>query len=90
MHAKIKSIDIGTEKLVRAEDQESNVSTIEITVTKTGSKQPLGKQIRFPVSFAALYPLLRCLFYFKFRIVKSPSGISDRYKKYGALVEYSW
>ena len=38
MHAKIKSIDIGTEKLVRAEDQESNVSTIEITMTKTGSK----------------------------------------------------
>ena len=34
----IKSIDIGTEKLFRAEGQESNVSTIEITVTKTGSK----------------------------------------------------
>jgi DNA-binding protein Alba len=38
MHAKIKSIDIGTEKQVNAEGQESNVSTIEITVTKTGSK----------------------------------------------------
>ena len=34
----IKSIDIGTERLVRAEGQESNVSTIEITVTKAGSK----------------------------------------------------
>ncbi len=34
----IKNIDIGTEKLVRAEGQESNVSTIEITVAKAGSK----------------------------------------------------
>ena len=35
---KIKSIDIGTEEMVRAEGQRSNVSTIEITVAKTGSK----------------------------------------------------
>jgi len=34
----IKKIDIGTEELVRAEGQRSNVSTIEITVAKTGSK----------------------------------------------------
>jgi len=34
----IKSIDIGTEKLFRTDGQESNVSTIEIIVTKTGSK----------------------------------------------------
>jgi hypothetical protein len=38
MDLEIKSIDIGTERLVRAERQESNVSTIEITVTKAGSK----------------------------------------------------
>ena len=35
---KIKSIDIGTEELVRDEGQKSNVSTIEITVAKAGSK----------------------------------------------------
>jgi len=34
----IKKIDIGTEELVRAEGQKSNVSTIEITVAKAGSK----------------------------------------------------
>ena len=34
----IKNIDIGTEKLVRAEGQKSNVSTIEITVAKAESK----------------------------------------------------
>jgi DNA-binding protein len=34
----IKNIDIGTEELVRAEGQKSNVSTIEITVAKVGSK----------------------------------------------------
>ena len=34
----IKNIDIGTEELVRAEGQKSNVSTIEITVAKAGSK----------------------------------------------------
>jgi DNA-binding protein len=34
----IKNIAIGTERLVRTEGQESNVSTIEITVTKAGSK----------------------------------------------------
>lgn len=34
----IKNIAIGTEQLVRAEGQKSNVSTIEITVTKAGSK----------------------------------------------------
>ena len=34
----IKNIAIGTEKLVRAEGQESNVSTFEITVAKAGSK----------------------------------------------------
>ena len=34
----IKNIDIGTEEFVRAEGQKSNVSTIEITVAKAGSK----------------------------------------------------
>ena len=34
----IKNIDIGTEELVRAEGQKSNVSTIEITVAKAESK----------------------------------------------------
>jgi len=34
----VKNIDIGTEELVRDEGRKSNVSTIEITVTKTGSK----------------------------------------------------
>jgi len=35
----VKKIDIGTEELVRAEGgRKSNVSTIEITVTKAGSK----------------------------------------------------
>jgi len=34
----VKNIDIGTEELVRAEGRKSNVSTIEITVTKAGSK----------------------------------------------------
>ena len=37
----IKDIDIGTEELVRAEGgQKSNISTIEITVTKAKTKQP--------------------------------------------------
>ena len=37
----IKSIDISTEELVRAEGgQKSNVSTIEITITKAKTKQP--------------------------------------------------
>jgi len=35
---KVKTIDIGTEEMVRAEGQRSNVSTIEITVAKAGSK----------------------------------------------------
>jgi len=34
----VKNIDIGTEELVRAEGRKSNVSTIEITVTKVESK----------------------------------------------------
>lgn len=34
----VKSIAIGTEELVRAEGQKSNVSTLEITVAKAGSK----------------------------------------------------
>jgi len=34
----IKNIDIGTEELVGVEGQKSNVSTIEITVAKVGSK----------------------------------------------------
>jgi len=34
----IKNIDIGTEELVRAEGQKSNVSTIEITMAKAKSK----------------------------------------------------
>lgn len=34
----VKGIDIGTQELTRAEGQRSNVSTIEITVAKTGSK----------------------------------------------------
>jgi len=34
----IKSIEIGTEELIREEGQKSNVSTFEITVAKTGSK----------------------------------------------------
>jgi DNA-binding protein len=37
----MKSIDISTEELVRAEGgQKSNISTIEITVTKAEAKQP--------------------------------------------------
>jgi len=37
----IKDIDIGTEELVRVEGgQKSNISTIEITVTKAKTKQP--------------------------------------------------
>jgi DNA-binding protein len=37
----IKSIDIGTEELFRAEGgQKSNISTMEITVTKAKPKQP--------------------------------------------------
>jgi len=34
----IKSIEIGTEEMVRPEGQRANVSTIEITVTKAESK----------------------------------------------------
>lgn len=34
----VKKIDIDTEELVRVEGRRSNVSTIEITVTKAGSK----------------------------------------------------
>ena len=34
----VKKIDIGTEEMVRAEGRKSNVSTIEITVAKAGSK----------------------------------------------------
>jgi len=34
----VKSIDIGTEEMVREEGQRSNVSTMEITVAKVGSK----------------------------------------------------
>lgn len=34
----VKNIDIDTEELVRAEGRKSNVSTIEITVAKAGSK----------------------------------------------------
>jgi len=34
----VKSINIGTEEMVREEGQRSNVSTIEITVAKAGSK----------------------------------------------------
>jgi DNA-binding protein len=36
----IKRIDISTEELARADGQKSNVSTMEITVAKSGSKQP--------------------------------------------------
>jgi DNA-binding protein len=36
----VKRIDISTEELVRAEGQKSNVSTIEIVVSKAESKQP--------------------------------------------------
>jgi len=37
----VKRLDIGTEELVRAEGgQKSNISTIEITVTKAKIKQP--------------------------------------------------
>ena len=36
----IESIEISTEELLRIEGQHSNVSTIEITVAKTKSKQP--------------------------------------------------
>ncbi len=36
----IKRIDINTEELFRAEGQKSNVSTIEIAVSKAESKQP--------------------------------------------------
>ena len=36
----IKRIDISTEELFRAEGQKSNVSTIEIAVSKAESKQP--------------------------------------------------
>jgi DNA-binding protein len=39
----IKRIDISTEELVRAEGQKSNVSTIEIAVSKAESKQPQEK-----------------------------------------------
>jgi DNA-binding protein len=39
----IKSIDINTEELVRAEGQKSNVSTIEISISKAESKQPKEK-----------------------------------------------
>jgi DNA-binding protein len=35
----IKRIDINTEELVRAEGQKSNISTMEITVTKAEPKQ---------------------------------------------------
>ncbi|MCW4015758.1 MAG: DNA-binding protein Alba [Candidatus Bathyarchaeota archaeon] len=36
----IKSIEINTEELFRVEGQQSNVSTIEITVAKANSKPP--------------------------------------------------
>ncbi|UCC59138.1 MAG: DNA-binding protein Alba [Candidatus Bathyarchaeum sp.] len=36
----IKHIDISTEELFRAEGQKSNVSTIEITAIKAGTKKP--------------------------------------------------
>ncbi len=34
----IENIEIGTEEITREEGQKSNISTIEITVTKAGSK----------------------------------------------------
>ena len=40
----IKRIDINTEELVRAEGQKSNVSTIEIAISKAESKQPKEKK----------------------------------------------
>ncbi len=36
----IKNIDISTEELFRTEGSKSNVSSIEITVTKAATKQP--------------------------------------------------
>ncbi len=39
----IKHIEINTEELFRAEGQKSNVSTIEIAVSKAESKQPTEK-----------------------------------------------
>ena len=39
----IKRININTEELVRAEGQKSNVSTIEIAVSKAESQQPPEK-----------------------------------------------
>ena len=39
----IKHIDISTEELVRTEGQKSNVSAIEITITKAAPKQPQEK-----------------------------------------------
>ena len=40
----IKRININTEELVRAEGQKSNVSTIEIAISKAESKQPKEKK----------------------------------------------
>ena len=40
----IKRIDISTEELFRAEGQKSNVSTIEIAISKAESKQPKEKK----------------------------------------------
>ena len=40
----IKRIDINTEELVRVEGQKSNVSTIEIAISKAESKQPKEKK----------------------------------------------
>ena len=41
---KIKNIDISTEEVFRAEGQRSNVSAIEITITKAEPKQPQEKK----------------------------------------------
>jgi DNA-binding protein len=40
----IQCIDISTEELVRVDGQKSNVSTIEILVAKSESKQPQEKE----------------------------------------------
>jgi DNA-binding protein len=39
-----KNIDINTEEMFRAEGQKSNVSTIEITITKAATKKPQEKK----------------------------------------------
>ena len=83
----IKNIDIGTEEVVRAEGQRSNVSTMEIVVAKVGSKQLLGKQNQFS-SFVRCCKSVAKMFFLL--LILSYKKTLYNYKKHLVLMEYSW